>query len=381
MGSEPGPDRSSDPSLVPGPQDPDEARPGSAYADAETGAWSFESDELDQAGGDERYEGEPGRASYDEGVVADGETWYDPQSSGWEAADAPPGVQGWEGEAGGQGWEGEAGGQGWYADEYYYQDDYTAAYARSRQQAVAAYQTAYGKPAPPRTWDEGDPVPQARPPMRANGPWPELAMIAAVAVVIAAVILAVTGAGKVNVGATQTTLSTVPSTARTSKPAAKGSHPTTPVRSTLPPTTPPTQPTTTVTAVPHARALPVTPNVQLSLIRSWLATNPGGVGLGLKDVAGTVPQQVFYAEQPQTSVFWALVAFQPSQTVLAEQSTAAGQDALAQFQDTDYIFNWKSGPTWNELGYVSTGDCPGDYVPSSVLAAWGLCGFGPANGG
>jgi hypothetical protein len=206
-------------------------------------------------------------------------------------------------------------------------------------------------------------------------------MIAAVAVVIAAVILAVTTADKVNVGATQTSLPTVPSTARTSKPGAKGSHPTNPVRSTLPPTTPPTRPTTTVTAVQQARALPVTPNVQLSLIRSWLATNPGGVGLGLQDVAGTVPQQVFYAEQPQTRVFWAVVAFQPSQIVLAKQSTAAGQDALAQFQDTDYIFNWKSGPTWNELGYVSTGDCPGDYVPLSVLASWGLCGLGPSNGG
>jgi len=106
----------------------------------------------------------------------------------------------------------------------------------------------------------------------------------------------------------------------------------------------------------------------------------------MQDVAGTVPQQVFYGEQifsgeqPATRVYWAVAAFQPSAAVLDAQSTAAGQDELAQFQDTDYVFNWKSGPTWDELGYVSTGECPGAYVPSSVLAAWGLCGLSAAGG-
>jgi hypothetical protein len=105
-----------------------------------------------------------------------------------------------------------------------------------------------------------------------------------------------------------------------------------------------------------------------------LDTNPGGLSLGPKDVAGTVPGEVYYADQPglHPRVYWAVAAFQPSAAI--SSATANGQTDLAQFQNSDYIFDWTAGPYWNELGSVPTGSCPGSYVPTSVLAAWGLCG-------
>jgi hypothetical protein len=350
----------------------------------ETCAWSFETEGLGDYGADspfgapESWEGE-----YQEQGFDDNQGWYTQGSGGWEGEEAVAGANGWQGE------EAAEGSAGWYGEEYY-QDQYTIAYARSRQEALAAYQAAYqdgyGTADAPRVWDEGDgatPVRPERLPRRATGPWPELAMVAAVAVVIAAVILAVTGADKANLSnSSQPSLSTVPSTpARpiTSGPSAKAK----PAASTRARKSPGKRPAkragkttaTSSTSSPASQAVawPVTPAVKLSLIKSWLATNPGGVGLGIQDVAGTVPQQVFYGEQLPTRVFWAVAAFQPSETVLAQQSTAAGQDELAQFQGTDYVFNWKSGPTWNELGYVSAGGCPGEYVPPAVLTAWDLC--------
>jgi hypothetical protein len=330
-----------------------------------TGAWSFEADDLDDQGSDAPFGTAPvWEAGYEEpGIDEEGQGWYDPGNVGWDGDEAT------------------AGPTGWYS-EGLYQDEYPTGYVRPHREAVAAYQD-YGTAVIPRTSDEGQAVVPDPPLRRANGPWPELAMIAAVAVIIAAVILAVTSADKADQNASQTIQTTVPTTAAqtgATGPSTKA-PPSTAAPSTVPSTAPRTVPSTTapkVTTVapPRAVALPVTPPVQLSLIRSWLATNPGGVGLELKDVAGTVPQEVFYAKQPQTLVYWALAAFQPSQLVLAEQSTATGQADLAQFQGTEYVFNWRAGPTWTELGYVSTGDCPGQYVPSSVLAAWGLCGLG-----
>jgi hypothetical protein len=329
-----------------------------------TGAWTFEADDLDDQGSDAPFGPAPvWETGYEEPGIEEGQGWYDPENVGWDGDEATVGPTGWYSEG-------------------LYQDEYPTGYVRPHREAVAAYQD-YGTAVMPRTWDEGQAMVPDPPLRRANGPWPELAMIAAVAVIIAAVILAVTSADKANQNASQTIETTVPASVPTTaatEPSTKA-PPSTAAPSTVPSTAPRAVPSTaapkvTTVAPSPAVALPVTPPVQLSLIRSWLATNPGGVGLQLKDVAGTVPQQVFYGKQPQTLVYWALAAFEPSQLVLAEQSTAAGQADLAQFQGTEYVFNWRAGPTWTELGYVSTGDCPGEYVPSSVLAAWGLCGLG-----
>jgi len=323
----------------------------------------------------------------------DGDTGvWNPDADGWDENGSWGGDQAWdEGYEGGAdqgqmwyeqvpgGWEGPAGEAGWYDQGY--PDQYTTTYPRSRREALGAYeQESYGTTVMPHTWDEGAP-PAPRPTRRTNGPWPELVMVAAVAVIIAAVILAVTTAKKAAQPGPQSSSTSVPGVARGGSPKpTKTSSPTTsaPVSSTRPPTTLPAKPTTTaVGAPPAARALPVTPALEQLLVQSWLATDPGGLGMGPKDVGGTVPDEVLYAEQRSSQVYWALAGFEPSATVLAEKTTAAGQYDLAQFQDTEYIFNWKDGSAlWNELGWVSTGACPGDYVPSSVLAAWGLCGLG-----
>ena len=213
---------------------------------------------------------------------------------------------------------------------------------------------------------------------RTNGPWPELVMITAVAVIIAAVILAVTSADRTNLANSQAASNTVvPSTAarttnstgRPSTSAPPRSSSTVPRRTT---TVPPS--TTTPAAVQKARNLLVTAGVEGSLVRSWLATNPGGVNLSAQDVGGTEPGQVYYAEQPASATYWALVAFKPSATLLEESSTAAGQEKLAEFQNTIYAFSWKAGPVWTLLGEVGTGTCPG-VVPAPVLKVWGMCGL------
>ena len=340
----------------------------------ETGAWTFESDGGDEEGADSRWgQDAPWDSGYSEataGAEQGEQGWYEPQDGHWEDQQAV------------------AGPSGWYS-EGFYPDEYDTGYERSHQDALAAYQEGYGTSAVPQVWDEADSAVQGGGTVRASGPWPELVMITAVAVIIAAVILAVTGANRTNVSNSQPPLPTAASSRvpggatapdHRRAPSTASKVPSTATPSSAAPTS--AAPSSTTTASPvGAAALRVTVGVEQSLIKSWLHTDPGGVGLDTKDVAGTVPQQVFYAKQPGAPpVYWAVVAFQPSATVLAEQSTAAGQFKLAQFQNSDYVFDWKAGPYWTELGYVATGACPGTYVPTAVLSAWGLCGLGPSSG-
>jgi hypothetical protein len=122
--------------------------------------------------------------------------------------------------------------------------------------------------------------------------------------------------------------------------------------------------------------LTVTPGLEATLVQSWLATTPGGV-VGPSDVAGTVPGEVYYGLQVSTHTYWAGAAFRPSASLEQESSTAAGQIKLAQFQNYMYIFSWQQGSTslWDLLGEVPTGYCPNNLVPTSILAAWDLCGL------
>ncbi|HUB69411.1 MAG TPA: hypothetical protein VL984_03230 [Acidimicrobiales bacterium] len=344
---------------------------GAPYFESQpqTGAWSFGPEQDDEG---EQYPD-----------WGEGSSWRHGEPREWADDDPQEAVQAGEGwyEADQVEWEGPNG--TWYGQEYY--PDGYAPYSGQTSLPPGALPTqleSYGYAPVPVGWGNGAaPGIGARGPRRSSGPWPELVMVAAVAVIIAAVILAVSSANKTNRPANG--LSSAPSVTSagaavsptvSAAPPTSASHPPTSSPTSAPPRTATTHKTTAAPAG-KAQALPVTLGVEQSLVKSWLATDPGGVGLSAKDVAGTVPGQVYYGRQPGSPpLYWALAAFQPSSLVSTEQSTAAGQDALAQFQDSVYVFDWKSGPYWTELGYVSSGECPGSYVPTAMLTAWALCG-------
>ncbi|HTW11059.1 MAG TPA: hypothetical protein VME46_26400 [Acidimicrobiales bacterium] len=250
---------------------------------------------------------------------------------------------------------------------------------RPRQEALAAYQDNSASHELSQIRERQTRQLVIAPPARTSGPWPELVMVAAVAVVIAAVILTLTTTQRASNKLTGTNSTSPPTVATTlanpqvrPKPKASGAKGA--KRGTR--TKPAHKPATTTTTPAPAINLAASAGVRQSLVVSWLATNPGGVGLGPADIAGTVPDSVYYGEVTKSHVYWAIAEFQASKQLLAQRSTAAGQAALAQFQDTDYVFSGNGGSTWTELGYVNAGGCPGQYVPNAVLAIWGLCGFG-----
>ena len=340
-----------------GPDDFAEADPG-----PETGHWQF--DPEDDRDGD-------GTAAWD-GPMA----WEDDQQGATWVEDG--------GEQGGGTWEQDVPPttySTWEADRsrpspYGYESSYPTAYMRPGE-APGAY-TDYEGPRPEPSWTGDGGRGRRQRHRRANGPWPELVMITAVAVIVAAVVLAVTSADRTNLAKSRSSSNTlVPATAsHTTNTTARPTSSVPPSRSsTVPrPTTTARPRTTTAAAGEKAQNLLVTAGVENSLTRSWLATNPGGVDLGSKDVAGTQPGEVYYADQPASATYWALVEFKPSATLLEESSTAAGQEKLAEFQNSVYAFSWKSGPVWTLLGEANAGSCPG-VVPAPVLKVWGMCGL------
>jgi len=264
-----------------------------------------------------------------------------------------------------------------------YERGYPAPYLRSRDEALAAYQD-YGTLERDTRWTGDVRRGPRRQQSRGNGPWPELVMIVAVAVIIAAVILAVTSADRSTGPGPQAALTTLPAITvqRSHSPApaagksSKGTSPPVTSIGTHHKSTPAaSRAAKSKTATHGAKNLTVKPGVAQSLVKSWLATNPGGVDLRPADVAGTVPRQLYYAVQPASATYWATAVFKPSAALLASSSTAAGQTKLAQFQNSVYVFSWKAGPKWTLLGEVSTGSCPDSWVPRNVLAVWGLCGL------
>ncbi len=264
-----------------------------------------------------------------------------------------------------------------------YAPEYLPAHLSSPEDALAVY-TGHG--APPATagriaYDQkGRHLGR-----REKGPWRELVIITAVAVILSAVILAVTTAEKNNIAGVDNIFGSPSTTSRvvsTSSPAFTAGAGA-PAAAKLSPSSPnatsassaASQNATPSTLSQQAKSLPVTAGVAQSLVKSWLATNPGGYGISPADVAGTVPHGVYYAVQPATGTYWALAAFKPSAALLAQSSTQTGQEKLAQFHDSVYAFSWQAGPVWTLLGEFSTGNCPEVWVPRSVLAAWGLCGL------
>ncbi len=231
--------------------------------------------------------------------------------------------------------------------------------------AVALY-SARGVPAPIGAAYDRKGAPRTK---RERGPWRELVIITAVAVIVSAVILAVTTAEKSNVANLDSIFGSPGTTAGATAPsttAGAATDSSAAISST----------TNTTTPLSHgAKSLPVTAGVAQSLVKSWLASNPGGYGMNPADVAGTVPHEVYYAVQPSTGTYWALAAFKPSAALTAQSSTQTGQGELAEFHDSVYAFSWQAGPVWTLLGEFSTGSCPSVWVPRAVLAAWGLCGL------
>ncbi|HET9058946.1 MAG TPA: hypothetical protein VFN61_03425 [Acidimicrobiales bacterium] len=354
-------------------------------ADQPTGAWSAVDDTYDGTQWEHQtgYWREPGVDVAHEGVTGphgDGtydpeltnQIWHDPQNDAAQYDDdaqyddaqyddaqyADPQYAGYDDQGG---WREPA--PGYYEDGEYDRTVYQEPgyqhgdYETARYSAVAYDESGY-----PAGRVAGYGPAKRR---RANGPWPELAVVTALAVVAAAVVLAyMTGSHHQSSG----------NSASTTTPPSSSSRPSTTQR----PTTSAGGGTTTLPIVSNAAVrLSVTAGVEQSLVKSWLATNPGAVGIGSKDVAGTVPGEVYYAHQPALGTYWALAAFQPSPQLTDERATAAGQAKLQQFQNVMWVFSWRAGPTWTELGEVSTGQCPDIWVPTPVLASWGLCGLRP----
>jgi hypothetical protein len=329
--------------------------------DQPTGAWSAVDDTYDGTQWDQQtgYWYEPGvDAAPQDAGAAYGEGAYDPElaSHAWHEGQYAgyEGQEGWEDPATGYYEAGEYDPEAYQAGEYD-QDGYGTGAHSGGGAFTGDYQL---EQAPQATRSTG---------RRANGPWPELVVVAALAVVAAAVVLAYM-AGSRNQSSANSTGTTVASST--------SSRPTTTAR----PTTTGGGTTTLPPPSPAAVRLSVTPGVEQSLVKSWVATNPGSVGIGPKDVAGTVPGQVYYARQPALDTYWALAAFQPSAQLTAERATAAGQAKLQQFQNVIWVFTWRAGPTWTELGEVTTGQCPDIWVPTPVLASWGLCGTASPHG-
>jgi hypothetical protein len=265
--------------------------------------------------------------------------------------------------------------------------DYLPAHLRAPGDAVAVYAGPGGPPAPPvgivydrKGYDRKD----GQRAKRQNGPWRELVIITAVAVIVSAVILGVTTAEKSNLAGIDgllglPTTTTVPATAGGASSGHTPAVSTQAAKSATALTTDPNVAGRNAAAPPTlsqgAKSLPVTPGVAQSLVSSWLASNPGGYGMGPADVGGTLSNQVHYGVQPATGTYWALAAFKPSAALSAQSATQTGQAELAEFHDSVYAFSWQAGPVWTLLGEFSTGSCPGVWVPRAVLAAWGLCGL------
>lgn len=127
-------------------------------------------------------------------------------------------------------------------------------------------------------------------------------------------------------------------------------------------------------ATAPARALVTPPGFGPLLRHTWVAADPGHVGLTSSDVLATVAGTVYYAGQASISQYWAMSRFWPTQTALAEGGTAAGQALLAQF-DKVAVFFKAPGRAWAYQGSYAVGGCPAN-VPAVVLQAWGICTVG-----
>jgi len=120
--------------------------------------------------------------------------------------------------------------------------------------------------------------------------------------------------------------------------------------------------------------LPVPPGFGPLLRQTWVAADPGHVGLTASDVQSTLVGSVYYAAQPAIGDYWAISEFVPTAGAQAESGEPAGSAMLAQF-DNVAIFDKVAGGPWAYLGEVAPGTCPAT-VPLPVTVAWGICNDG-----
>jgi hypothetical protein len=248
-----------------------------------------------------------------------------------------------------------------YLGSYSYEGPYVPeneAYPCSGPDAEPTYY-AYPAPAPYQRGKQ----------LNIAGPWPRLVTATALAVVAAAVALAVTAARSSTPlalpGASTGKLGSTPASAHeeTSTTVARTS------------TTLQHKPTSTAQDRKLVKNLVISAPTKQSLLTTWLASDPGGVGLSAKDVAGTAPGQVYYAYDASISTYFAVVAFQPSSSLFQQAPTPTTKAKLLQLLGYDYVFSLQTGSTWALLGFIPKGYCPGVWVPVEVLAVWGMCGF------
>lgn len=204
------------------------------------------------------------------------------------------------------------------------------------------------------------------------GPWPRLVIATALAVVAAAVALAVTAA-RSSTPLAQNAMPGASAGKPGSTPASAHEETSTTVARTS--TTLQHKATGTARARKLVKELVISAPTKQSLLTTWLASDPGGVGLSAKDVAGTAPGQVYYAYDASISTYFAVVAFQPSSSLLQQAPTPTTKAKLRQLLGYDYVFSLQTGSTWALLGFIPKGYCPGEWVPVEVLEVWGMCGF------
>jgi hypothetical protein len=110
-------------------------------------------------------------------------------------------------------------------------------------------------------------------------------------------------------------------------------------------------------------SLQMTPEVMASLTSAFL----GSKQLAATDVSGTAPNSVYYAFDPSTMTYWAMVTFQPS--------SQASPQVQNRFQDGGSmgLFSMPTGGSWSvRSGSVPTSCAQVAFFPAAVLAAWNM---------
>jgi hypothetical protein len=248
-----------------------------------------------------------------------------------------------------------------------------SASAAQGSRRVVAPNSSYDRPTGPLA-PVGRQGSRGAPPSPPSSKLPLLVSVAALAVAVAAVALVLVDRNNSSPQITAASSGQV-TTSATAAPTKSSGTPTS-ATSTTPSTT--AAPSTTTTVPSDGQSLPPTAGVEQSLVSSFIADNPGGVGLSAADINGVVTNSVYYGKQPSTSEYWALASFQPSSTLQADASTAAGQAKMAVISHKVAVFSWQSGPLWTLLGTVAGSTCP-SMVPPAVLASWNLCGLHPSS--
>ena len=174
-------------------------------------------------------------------------------------------------------------------------------------------------------------------PRRANGPWPELVMITAVAVIIAAVILAVTSADRTNLTNSQSSQHPRPAASRPDRQAAPAAHllDRSPRSTSTVPRAPRRRPERhdRPPANQKAKNLLVTPGVENSLVRVVAGHQPGR---GRPGPGGRGRDRARPGLLRRTACVGHILGAGGVQTfdhLLQEASTAAGQQKLAEFHN------------------------------------------------